>query len=516
MIVVPVDQQINAIIRECFARRTSILIIFIIISITLLSIGSKWPKRYLSSTVIEVDNSNILKPLMKGAAETTKPNDKIANAREIILGDTIMDQVLVRAEWLNDDLTDVDKERLKNDIKAGITISDIGDNLIKIEYYNSDPVPAYKTTKVLGDLFIEEGMNEKINESQSAYDFIETQVQNYLEKLTKVEDDLRRFRSENPESHPGLEAEISNNVTRLQREIKKNELLLRETRIKKKSIEKQLSGEAAITISQSKEGIYRAKIADLQSRLETLRLDYKETYPDITRTKNQISDLIKAMNSEVSDRGNAIAQANKDGSSYIDNAILLSPLYQQLRSDSSNTETEIATLKARITELKSMLEQEYGRVRKVHGGEAVLARLTRNYEVNRGIYQDLLKRQENARVSKTIDEEQKGLSFRIQEPAKMALLPTGLRFLHFAIAGLVLGLLIPVGLIYVMFQLDPRVRFSQSISSELNIPILAELDSACDFESREFKKNIVTLSSGILFVFIIYGLVGWLKFTGQL
>ena len=61
---------------------------------------------------------------------------------------------------------------------------------------------------------------------------------------------------------------------------------------------------------------------------------------------------------------------------------MLNPLYQQLRSDLSTTETQIATLNARISETNKMIENEYSRARRIHGGEATLTKLTRDYQVN--------------------------------------------------------------------------------------------------------------------------------------
>ena len=71
-----------------------------------------------------------------------------------------------------------------------ITVVDIGNNLIRIEYRDTKPMRAYITAKKLGDLFISEGERSKIEESQAAYAFIDKQVQEYLEKLTSVEDEL--------------------------------------------------------------------------------------------------------------------------------------------------------------------------------------------------------------------------------------------------------------------------------------------------------------------------------------
>ncbi|HED32866.1 MAG TPA: hypothetical protein ENJ08_01430 [Gammaproteobacteria bacterium] len=513
----PFEEILKALVGEVIARRNTVFVIFVIISLTSLAVGTVWPKRYTAFSIIQADNSNILQPLMQGTAEATLVTDYAGNAREIIFGEVIMNQILEEAGWLKINPSEIEQAQIKKDIKAHLKVDGIGKNLIKIEYTDSKSMRAFITAKRISELFIEEGEKSKINESQAAYDFIEKQVNEYLEKLTKVEEELKEFRSNNPDARPGLETEVSTRISRLTRDIENTRLQLSETVIRWDSLKEQLSGEAAITISQSKEGQYRSKIADLQTRLETLRLDYQETYPDIIRIKHQISDLKDAMINEIEQREEAKKRARTKGTDYVDEAISLNPLYQQLRSNASTTETEIHTLRARIREMNKMLEGEYARARRIHGGETALSKLTRNYQVNQEIYQDLLRRMERARVSRNLDKENQGLIFKIQEPAKIPLLPTGLRFMHFMLAGLVFGIGVPVGLIYVMLQIDPRIRFSKVISEELNIPVLAEISQISSVSDlRKAKVNLLVLSFGFVLVIVIYGYVGWLKFVGQL
>jgi len=512
----PFEELLKALFGEIFNRRNTIFVGFVVISLSLLAIGTIWPKKYTSTSIILADESNILQPLMQGTAEATRVTNHVGNAREIIFGERIMNQVLKEAGWLKTNPSEVEQAQIKKTLKRQITVEG-SNSLIKIGYRDSKPMRAYITAKRMAELFIEEGEKYKINESQAAYDFIEKQVNEYLVKLTKAEEQLREFRVNNPDARPGTDAEVSGRITRLTSDIERTRLELRETKIRADSLQKQLSGEAAITISQSKEGQYRAKIAELQTSLETLRLDYKETYPDIVRLKHQITDLKLSMNNEIKNREVAKIKAASSGTKFVDESISLNPLYQELRSDASSTETQIATLHARLNEMNKMLENEYARARRIYGGEAALAKLTRDYQVNQEIYQDLLRRMERARVSKNLDKENQGLTFKIQEPAKIPLLPTGIRFIHFAIAGIILGLAIPLGLIYIMLQIDPRVRFSKIISEELNVPVLAEIHQISSLsENRKTKINLIVLAVGFLMVIIIYGYVGWLKYTGQL
>jgi hypothetical protein len=124
---------------------------------------------------------------------------------------------------------------------------------------------------------------------------------------------------------------------------------------------------------------------------------------------------------------------------------------------------------------ETLLNSELDRSRRVASSESALAELTRDYEVNRDVYQDLLKRRENARVSMNLDEEGRGLTFRIQEPAVMPTRPAGLRPMHFAMAGLAIGIVLPFGLLFGYARFDPRVRSAATIERLAGIPVLVAI-----------------------------------------
>lgn len=114
-----------------------------------------------------------------------------------------------------------------------------------------------------------------------------------------------------------------------------------------------------------------------------------------------------------------------------------------------------------------LLEQEHERAQRVAANQAQLSELTRDYNVTRDVYEEMLQRKESARLSMTLDIEGQGVSYRIQEPATFPLKPTGLRFIHFAIIGPFLGLLAPIGLLIMYVMFDPHLRSARSLQQQL-------------------------------------------------
>lgn len=468
---IPFEQSLRVLVNEGVLHRKRILIAFVVTSVVIVLVGLVWPRTYVASITVIVDEKNIIQPLMQGTAVATDALDRAKIAREVIYARRTMKKIMADNGWLKDNPTPVEQENILKLLRARTTITNIGHGLIKIEYRDNDPQRAYHTTKELGDLFIAESTLNKTEESRDAYQFIDAQVKAYHEKLSKAEDQLKDFRSTHIESRPGSEGEISTRINQLETQSEQTEESLKEARIKQAALEKQLSGEAESTIAYSVEGQYRQRIAELQNRLETLRLNYTDEHPDVVHIRHQIDDLKDAIKAEEQKR----LTAKSTHAQVPDSAAMLNPLYQQLRRELSDTKVNIETLKTRLDETRRLLARERGLAVKVHSGEAQLAELTRDYQVNRDIYQDLLRRRENARVSMSLDQDHQGLTFKIYEPPVVPLEPTGLRFVHFVIAAFVLGIFGPFAFIYAIQQFDPRVRFPMIVSEKLKLPVVANI-----------------------------------------
>ena len=163
-------------------------------------------------------------------------------------------------------------------------------------------------------------------------------------------------------------------------------------------------------------------------------------------------------------------QANSPGA--LEGPAAFNPLYAELKSKQAEVRRRSAAMASRIATGEGLLSGELARSGRIAASESTLSELSRDYEVNRDLYQDLLKRRENARVSMNLDAEQRGLSFRIQEPAVMPLRPSGLRLLHVAGAGLALAGVVPLLFLFGVLKLDPRVRMVRQIEREAGLPVL--------------------------------------------
>lgn len=499
--------QVPTLLRELRARRLALAAAFAGIAIVVAVVGLLWPSKYESAATVQVIERNIIQPLMEGRAVPTGVSDRAAIAREVIFGRRILNEIMAAGGWLKKNPSPREQELIAEEIKRRTTISSPGQNLIRIAYSDSDPERAYHVAQKFAELFISESLAAKERESRNAFQFIAGQVDEYHRKLTDAENRLKAFREKNADARPGSDADVAAHISALRSRIEDAQTQIAEIDMREASLGRQLSGETELSGVVTREGQYREQIAELQSRLDTLRLSYTDEYPDVIALRHQIDDLQNQLARVQAVR----AQAQADGQPVAPN-VVFNPIYQQMRGDLTKARSDRAALVARIADTRKLLAEETERGKRVAASEATLAELTRDYEVNRDIYQDLLKRREGARLSMQMDEEHQGLTFRIQEAAALPLLPSGLRFAHFLAIGLILGALLPVGLLIGVVRFDPRVRDAQLLTRDYGLPVLVTVPAFAGAAARERDMRLnLRVAALIALVVVAYAALTWLR-----
>jgi len=457
---------------EAQRRRTSLVLLFAAIALAGLAAGLFWPKKYVASTTILVQESNIIKPLMEGRAVATNNADRAAIAREVIFSRKIMGEILRAGGWLDAKPNAIQQERLIDEIKNRTSITTVRENLIRIDYSDTKPERAFQVTRRLADLFIEESLAAKARESRDAYEFINTQVDDYRHKLTEAEDKLKAFRASNDDARPGSETDTNSRISGLRTQLESARMDLTEQRSKESALRSELSGEAAFSTVQTRAGLYRSRLADLQGQLDQLLLTDTDQHPDVVRVRHQMQDLQELAGRAEQQHELQRAAGDANGA---DDSVRFNPVHQELRARLAEVRRNAAAAQARMNVSEALLHTELERSRRIADSANTASELQRDYEVNRDIYQDLLKRRENARVSMNLDAEHRGLTLDIHEPATLPLRPSGLRFAHFGLAGLGLGIVLPLALLVAWLRWDPRVRSANQLQQMTGLPVLASL-----------------------------------------
>ncbi|TBR36140.1 MULTISPECIES: XrtA system polysaccharide chain length determinant [Dyella] len=505
----PFGNIVPALVSEGRRRRLAMALVFAAIALAALVTGMLWPKKYEASTTILAQESSIITPILEGAASTTGNKNRAGIARDVIFSRKVMDQILAEGGWMSTNPNPIEQDRIIEGIKGRTQVKTTRDNLITISYFDSDAKRAYDVTRTFAQLFISESLASKQRESREAYEFINNQVDAYRKKLTDAEEKLKAYRDSNPDARPGSEADTNARIATLRTQIENARMDAMDRRSQAASLSGQLSGESEVNAIQTTGGIYQSRLAELQSQLDKLLLTYTDEYPDVIRIRHQMDDLRKQMISADANRQAAQAQGIPTP---VDSAVQINPVYQQMKTQLVTVRGDAAAASARLSASESMLQAELERSKRIANSEDVTAELTRDYTVNRDVYQDLLKRRENARVSMNLDAEQRGLTFLIQNPAVMPLTPSGLRFLHFGAAGMALAIAIPLGLLFALVRFDPRVRSVEKLEHDTGLTVLATIPFyPTPRDRRRDRLQSLMMVAAVVGVAVVYLAILWLR-----
>jgi len=131
------------------------------------------------------------------------------------------------------------------------------------------------------------------------------------------------------------------------------------------------------------------------------------------KTKSEVEEIESSLKS-----GN-----NREPGSSDTEEVGINPIYQGLKERLTETQTNIDLQEARIEELKRQIGSDNARLKTIPKEQEEYSRLTRGRDVYQRLYDSLTNKLESARVSKEMEEADKGESFRVLDPAVLPAKP---------------------------------------------------------------------------------------------
>lgn len=498
---------VKVLLREAIQFKTYVALCFAFVSLAVLGVGLVYPKKFESYATVHADRQNIIRPLLEGQAATTAVTDQTRVVREVVTSPRLLKQVVIDLGLVDDLNNPVLIDGRVNQLRSALAVEGVGDSFIKIRYMGSEANEVYNIVSKVTDLFIKDSYETKRKESREAFQFIDKQVKNYKAQLQEAEANLKAFTGNNMD---GTESAAETRIATLRQQIETAKLDIEENETRIRSLERELSQEGQFVERRFRSDVFRESLAEAQSQLDVLRLSYTDDHPDVVSLKHKIEDMRRAIKDAEQRQVTVTQNSNSSGADPN-----INPLYEQLRSKIATAKVESNSLRRRLERTEKLLSDEYDRLRRIANRQAELAELTRDYDVNRSIYENMLERKERARLSMTLDLEGQGVTYRIQEPAVYPLTPKGIRLVHFFLAGPFLGLIAPFVMLIAYIQLDPRIRFVNQLDGVSKIPVLGVVPHiASPLSKRVMKTDVILLIGFLALVMCVYVAIGFARHKG--
>ncbi len=503
----PLTETLALILKEGRRRLLAITGAFAFIAIVALPIGLNLPKRWDASTLILAEHSNIIQPLMQGAAVSTEVQDQVAILNQIMARHRIMREVATFGGWLDGKQSRAEEERVINKVKSRIKVDSPRPEMVRVSFYDTDPVKAANVANKIAEIYVREGTSAKERESKEAFDFIDKRVTEYAVKLTEAHQAVIARYHEQQNKPAGAPAGSASGaaparapvamgapraaVPAAAAPVRRAPVVSPEAR----RIEEQLS----------------ARVGQLQNELSRLLSNYTEQHPDVVRVRRDLAaaqaELRSAVDARMATERAAVEAATSD-----DDVIQAARASVQrsggplpARAPLPGAPGALPGAMDPLNPLNPMAAQDP--TLRVVNQDVTLGELLNRYEATRAVYQDLLKRRENARVSMDLDAEHRGLSLRVQEPAEVPATASSLRLLHLCLIGLVTAIAVPFGLLIALVKMDGRLRTERQVERFTKLPVLTTIPRAETPKtvSKDRFRTVVAAAmvAGVLAVYVV-------------
>ncbi len=492
-------EQVIGYLRGVWLKRRYILMVVWIVCPIGWAMVTMLPSQYTSEARIHADTRSILQPLLRGLAIQTDPTKELELMVKTLLSRGNLEIIARNVDADVRAKNSSQYEQIIKDLESNIEIHSAGrENLYTISYSGSDPVYVKNVVQAALNVFVENTLSEQRIDTDNASKIITTQIDDYEARLVDAEQKLAAFKREYLNFLPGTGNSYRQQLEQNQSALETAQLQLNETQTRFDSVRSQMRKEQSKARSELSKvrTEYDDRIDALQQRLDGLQFRYTDQHPDVIETRRQLKELQRLKQDKLSDYT-------------IDETLQTNQVYQDLKLNYSELENEVASLNTRVEQYKSRIAELQESLDKVPDVEAKLTALTRNYDITKDKYEQLLSRKESALISKSVDNSSDDIKFRIIDPPRVPVKPSGPPRAILLTAVLVLSLGAGVGLSFLISQASPVISTSQDLLRLVELPVLGvvsatEVSGLIQWEKRKMRIFIVSniLLLGLFAAFI--------------
>ncbi len=444
------------------------------------------PNKYEASAQVYADTDALTNPLLHGVAVQPDVRERLQVVTHTLLSRPNLETVADKTGLSLRTTTPAGKDALLVRLGAAVRIKDAGTkNLYNLSYADPDRHMAEKVVQAFLQILMNDTLGANTASTTTAQNFLDQQVQDYGNRLSAAEKELADFQKANIGYIPNQGG--SSYFTRLQAAETQLQTLQGQydTAVAGRATTQQqmramASGSASSGIDPRTQDVDK-QIAAYQQRLNTLLLSYTDEYPDVASARRMITQL-QARRTELQKNvasGSVMGVASDN------------PVYQEMQKSMYTTQVSIQTLAMQIGLQKRQiadLKQQGDRITDV---QATLQHLTRNYDVTKKQYDQLLERSNTAQLSQDATQSGNNLKFRVVNPPIVPLQPESpnrglLLLLVFGFAVVIGG-----GFAYLMHKLTPVFVSLRGLQAFGNYPVLGAFTLIVSRSRRQEQRRAV-------------------------
>lgn len=446
---------------------------FLITALTIMSLAVLLcyvlPKKYEAKSTVFIEKS-VIADLVKGIAVAPSIEDKVKVLLYAMNSRTLITKVINDLDMNLKKENAAQMERLITEIQKNtdIKVKD-KEGLFIISFTDENPRIARDFVNTLVRRYIEETLSSKREESYGATTFLSDQIATFKSKLDKAEDEVNAFKRDR-----GSVLSVDPGV--LSKEIAEAQQKLEEIAVKKTQLE-------SLRSIAKKNNMPQYRLGELQKKLEELRMEYTDSYPEVIRVKQEI----EAAREQLKNRG-----------AEVDRSAVNSQELEKI-------DIELKALRSSEAYQRNIMNNSRNLLRQIPVSKANLEQLEQERVNQRALYEQLVTRHGQSEVSKQMEVQDKSATFRIIDPAVLPVKPISPDRVKIILMGMVAGLAGGLALVMLLDYLDQSVK-TVAFLRTLGLPVLAVIPKMRNPEEvaqKKRKERTYYLIAGVYFSCIL-------------
>lgn len=343
----------------------------------------------------------------------------------------------------------IELQSLINDI----TVEKVGkeSEILSVKTQNDNVNKSIDIINKIVEIFNQDGINDRRLVNKKTVEFIDDRFKNLTHELDSIENEKRDFKRSKDMSFIEADAEID--ITR--KASSDLTLFQIETQIELSNLLKDALNNSKSTILPANIGLDNAIINELISQYNTLQLQRDR----LLKTAGNENPTLKGLDSQIS--------------------VLKNNINESILTYNKQLKISLTQQKFDFTKSKSVVSD-------IPSNEKILRSIERQQKIKENLYLLLLQKREESAIAYAVT----APSIKIIEYANATLVPIAPKKGIIVLLAILVGLLIPFGIIYLIFLFDTKIKGVSELGFvKSQIPIIAEIPLFDNFKIFKDKND---------------------------
>lgn len=434
------------------------------------------PNTYESRARIYVELDDVLSKQLNISGEGQQAITKV---RQTLTSAVNLEKV-VRQTRLGEDVeTQREMQRAVDNLTDRVEVKSTQDNLFEITATIGDSslsdadnaALSQDVVQKLIDIFREENVAGNRGQVADTLVFLDQQLDDRKKELEAAEQRRLAFESQYPELLGGT-GSVLTRMTAMRDEMRGVDADLAAAQSALAAINGQLESTPRSISVAGEGGGARAALAQAQSQLSAMRArGLTDSHPDVQAQKRQVESL----------RQQAAGEPSGTGSS-------ANPAYTSLVSIRAERQANLQALQARKAALQSDISSLVASQANEPGVAAEANRISRDYEVLKEKYDELLKNREEMRLRGQVETERSAFQFEVIDPPTVPRKPSAPNRPMLLIGVLIAGIGIGCGAAFGLGLMRSSFTTADKLERQLDMPVIGTVSRSTTAEMRSIEK----------------------------